>query len=72
MGEGWIYPKNLNAVWIELDEFTQIAEGEIVTIQKKKGKNAKVLLTGEVKFLVDKSIVDEGNKSVKVDYTRDY
>ena len=72
IGDCWVYPKTLNAALIELEAPQEILEGEILTIQKKKGKNAKVYFTGQVKYVSEESFVNEGKESVKVDYNRDY
>ena len=69
----WIYPKNLNCAVIELEAPHHILEGDIMTILKKKGKNAKVYLTGKVKYLIDeKPIMDQGKVRVKADYANDF
>lgn len=72
VGECWLYPKNLSGALVELDAPEEVLEGEIVTVVKKKGKNAKVYLTGQVKYINEDSFVDEGKERVKVDYNRDY
>jgi tRNA-specific 2-thiouridylase len=57
----WVYPKTLSTVYLELSEKVKITPNLIVTILKKKGRNAKVLLSGEIKFhLVD--LVKEGEQ----------
>lgn len=71
-GDCWLYPKNLYSALVELDEATEILEGEMVTVQKKKGRNAKVYVTGQVKYVSEESFVEEGKERAKVDYTRDY
>ncbi len=67
-----IQRKNLNAVAIELSDKVHFSEGEVVSIVRKKGKNAKVFLTGKVQFLKD-SDTDEGEESdKKINYSVDF
>jgi len=69
--ECWIHPKSLNSVYLELPEEHKFLNGEIVSVLKKKGKNSKTLLTGEVKLLPRD--IDEGEKSEsKVNYRIDF
>lgn len=69
----WIFPKNLSSAVIEMEEARAITEGEIVTVFKKKGKNAKVYLTGKARYIVDDQVDHaEGNERAKVDYSRDF
>lgn len=49
--ECWMQVKNLTAVGIEFTEEQNLLEGEIVSVIKKKGKNAKIFLTGKIRFL---------------------
>lgn len=71
--ECWIYPKTLNSAHLELIEAESVKEGQILTVLKKKGKNAKVYLTGVARCLPMPEVPIEGEESVqKVDYTRDY
>lgn len=67
--EGWFYPKSLSSCVVELDAPSSFTEGETLSVMKKKGKNARVLLTGEV-FFVDE--VEKGEANAKVDYGRDF
>jgi tRNA U34 2-thiouridine synthase MnmA/TrmU len=73
--ECFVYPKNLSSALIELEKSETILEGTIVTILKKKGKNAKVFLTGKVRYIAEEpvsvNVNDEGNERAKVDYSRD-
>jgi tRNA-specific 2-thiouridylase len=69
----WIFPKSLSSAVIELESPHFIPEGEMVTILKKKGKNAKVYCTGIVKYIIEEPTDrDQGNERVKVDYSRDF
>lgn len=69
----WIYPKNVFSAVVETESPLRILEGEILTVYKKKGKNAKVYLTGEVRFIDEETtIVQEGIKREKVDYSTDF
>ena len=56
---------------IDLD----LPKGAIVTILKKKGKNAKIFLTGKVRYIAEEpvnvNVNEEGNERAKVDYSRD-
>src|SRR5690606_26833963 len=51
MTECWIYPNSINGATLEWENPLEVKEGEIVSVFKKKGKNAKVFLTGEIRFL---------------------
>lgn len=58
--ECWIHPKTLSSVCLEFNEKFRFLSGEILSVQRKKGKNSKVLLTGEVRLLVpEKTYQDE-------------
>jgi tRNA U34 2-thiouridine synthase MnmA/TrmU len=71
--ECWIYPKALSSVYIELLEPHKLINGEILTVSKKKGKNSKVYLTGEVHLLPLEPVVEEGEVRVpKVDHRSDF
>jgi tRNA U34 2-thiouridine synthase MnmA/TrmU len=71
--ECWFMLKNLSAASVELLEGFEIVPGNIVTVVKKKGKNAKVFLTGVVKLLAPKEIEEEGeSKSEEVDPILDF
>lgn len=68
-----IYPKSLGSVYVELSENIKIYPKDIVTLLKKRGKNAKIIGTGEVQFFQKKNLVQEGAESVpKVDFSRDF
>jgi hypothetical protein len=49
-----------------------VFEGTIVSIFKKKGKGAKVLLTGKVRYVAGPPTAEEGSEIVKVDYSRNF
>jgi tRNA-uridine 2-sulfurtransferase len=49
----WVYPKSLQAVFIEWEGDHRVLEGSILTVFKKKGRNAKVLLSGVVRYVSD-------------------
>ena len=69
----WIYPKSLSSAVIELESPQFIPEGEVVTILKKKGKNAKVYCTGIVKYIIEEPTDrDQGIERVKVNYSSDF
>ena len=69
----WIYPKNISSALVEMDAPHQILEGDIVTILKKKGKNAKVYLTGMARYVHEEQPQqEEGKERAKVDYSRDF
>lgn len=71
--ECWIHPKNLSAVFLEFFEEQDLLEGEIVSVIKKKGKNSKVYLTGEIRFLPLDPVNEEGEPIVpKVNYSIDF
>lgn len=67
----WIHPKSLNAAYIEWEGQHYVKEGEIVSIHRKKGKNSKVYLTGKTSFLI-RPVEVQGDKNVKIDYSRDF
>lgn len=58
--ECWIHPKSLSSVCLEFSEKYRFLSGEVLSVQKKKGKNSKVLLTGEVRLLSPEREVPEG------------
>lgn len=71
--ECWITPKTLLTVSIELSEKVKILPGEIISVVKKKGKNAKVFLTGEIQLLALPAEENEGEQNVpKVDPVLDF
>ena len=71
--ECWIYPKSLSSVYLEFSEDAQFLNGEIISVLRKKGKNSKVLLTGQVRLLPpDKKDPEEGEKTIKVDPILDF
>lgn len=71
--ECWIHPKPLGAVFIELLEKHKLINGQMLSVIKKKGKNSKVYLTGEVQMLPPEPEIVEGEQSVpKVNYSIDF
>jgi tRNA U34 2-thiouridine synthase MnmA/TrmU len=71
--ECWLHPKPLNSVLIELNENHHLLNGQILSVIKKKGKNSKVFLTGEVQLLPFEPEMSEGEQSVpKVNYSVDF
>jgi tRNA-specific 2-thiouridylase len=60
----WIYPKTLSSVHVVFDEPVELQEGQVVGVQKKSGRNAKVYLTGEVTFLPLDPVYEEGEQRV--------
>lgn len=69
----WIYPKNFSCAHVVLESACRILEGEIVSIIKKRGKNAKVYLTGKVQYITkSQTDRDEEKKALKTDYTHDF
>lgn len=72
--ECWIHPKTLSTVYLELNEKHHVVNGTLVSVFKKKGKNSKVYLTGEILLLVQEEEPREGEiKSVpKVNHAIDY
>lgn len=72
--ECWIHPKTLSSVFLELTEKHHILNGQIVSVFKKKGKNSKVYLTGEILLLQHEEKPREGEeKSVpKVNHAIDF
>jgi tRNA U34 2-thiouridine synthase MnmA/TrmU len=71
--DGWVYPKSLSSVLIELQESIEIHNGEIITVQKKRGKNARVYLSGEAYLLPPVKPLEEGKTNApKFDYFTDF
>jgi tRNA U34 2-thiouridine synthase MnmA/TrmU len=68
----FIYPKNFSSAVVELEASVSVFEGTIVSIFKKKGKGAKVLLTGKVRYVAGPPTAEEGSEIVKVDYSRNF
>ena len=68
--DAWFYPKSLSSCMVELDQPVELVEGETLSVLRKKGKNARVLFTGNVWFVKDEKSEDEIN--VQVDYSRDF
>ncbi|MES2525976.1 MAG: hypothetical protein V4598_02780 [Bdellovibrionota bacterium] len=68
--EAWFYPKSLNSCVVEFDSPVSVMEGETLSVLKKKGKNARVLLSGCACFIDEEK--PEGDGNVKVDYARDF
>lgn len=68
--DAWFYPKTLGACEVELESPLPFVEGEILSVQKKKGKNARVLLTGTVQFIEEEK--NQGEENVKVNYSYDF
>lgn len=67
----WVYPKNLSSAIVELDQKQRVLEGEIVSIYKKRGKNAKVYLVGKARYVQEETHEDDENEQPQVDYARD-
>lgn len=61
--ECWIYPKNLNSVSIELNDKTKILPGDVISVVKKKGKNSKLFLTGEIQLVAEETEDSEGEQN---------
>lgn len=73
MIECWIHPKPLSSVFVELLEKHKLLNGQILGVVKKKGKNSKLFLTGEVQMLPPDPEIPEGEQSVpKVNYCLDF
>lgn len=68
--EAWFYPKSLSSCVVEFDSPVTIMEGETLSVLKKKGKNARVLLSGCACFIEEEKT--EGDVNVKVDYAREF
>lgn len=69
--EGWFLPKSVCSCAVELDEPLSLIEGETLSVLKKKGKNARVLLSGVVVFVEDDKTENE-DTNAKIDYGRDF
>lgn len=62
--ECWMFPKTLSTVSIQLEEKQKVIPGNVVSVVKKKGKNSKVFLTGEVQLLAPEIVESEGEQNV--------
>jgi len=69
--DGWFYPKSLNSCAVELDHPAAFVEGEILPVLKKKGKNARILLTGTVNFIEEENSEGDANV-IKVNHSYDF
>lgn len=58
-----VYPKTLGTVIVEFFEGIKLTPGEIITLYKKKGGNAKIILSGIIEFTQDED--DEGTVSLE-------
>lgn len=58
--ECWIIPKTLYSVSIEFAEKNHVIPGEILSVVKKRGKNSKLFLTGEVQLIAEETEEIEG------------
>lgn len=71
--ECWVHPKSLSAFYIELHEAHTLISGLIVSVFKKKGKNSKVYLTGEIQLLDPELRPADGDEIIsKVNYSIDF
>ena len=71
--ECWIHPKSLLAFFVELMGKHRVLNGELITVFKKKGKNSKVYLTGEIKLLTQEPEPKEGVDNVpKINHAIDF
>jgi tRNA U34 2-thiouridine synthase MnmA/TrmU len=69
----WIHPKTLSTVYLELSEEHKFINGMVLAVLKKKGKNSKVYLTGEVQLLPPTPVDEDGNKDIpKINYGIDF
>lgn len=70
----WVYPKNMASAVVEMEAPHLILEGDIVTVLKKRGKNAKVYLTGKARYIIEEKqqVQEEGKPRVKTDYSIDF
>jgi tRNA-specific 2-thiouridylase len=72
--ECWIHPKTLSSFFLELNENHQLLNGQLISVFKKKGKNSKVYLTGEIQLLKFESKPSEGEEQSvpKVNHAVDF
>ena len=69
----WVYPKSLHSAFIVLDGPLKLVEGEIVSINKRKGKNSKVFLSGVVKYYAEKKTEEDSDSAkYKIDPRIDF
>ncbi len=69
----WVYPKSLSSIYIELLEPRKILPGEVVTVLKRRGKNSKIYLSGEIQFIEKNEDDEEGVSHVpKANYSGDF
>jgi tRNA U34 2-thiouridine synthase MnmA/TrmU len=70
--ECWLQPKALRRAIVEWEGDHRLLEGDILSVSRKTGKNAKVFLTGRVKYL-NENVPVQGEENVpKVDHSRDF
>lgn len=62
--ECWVHPKSLSSVFVELTEKHKFIPGDVVSIAKKKGRNSKIFLLGEIELPPKEHEPKEGEKSV--------
>ncbi len=70
--ECWLHPKALKRAVVEWEGDHHVLEGAILSVSRKTGKNAKVFLTGRVKYLKEKVIAQGEEHVKKVDHSRDF
>jgi tRNA-specific 2-thiouridylase len=69
----WIHPKTLATVYLELPEEHKFISGMVLSVLKKKGKNSKIYLTGEVQLLPPAPLDEDGNKIIpKINHGIDF
>lgn len=62
--ECWIYPKSISSFYLEFSEKIRVLNGEVVTVIKKKGRNAKIFFTGEAYLLPLEEPAQDGEINV--------
>ncbi len=71
----WIYPKSLKSAYVVWEGKCHVLEGSVVSIFKRKGKNAKILLSGKVRYHHNKNHTSESEGEMKkksVDFSKDF
>ncbi len=76
-GNRWVecevFPKTLQAFSVDLADAVTVFPGEIVSVYRRKGKNSKLFLSGEVQLVPDPPTTPEGEPLVpNVDFAVDY
>lgn len=73
----WVHPKTLKTALVEWEGSQFVRSGEILPVMRRKGKNAKIYLTGMVRYVPSKKVSSEDDrgqegKEPESDNSRDF